>query len=110
MKQSRTFAMGSRLEPRLAAVLAYLLGVASGIIVLAVERESRFVRFHAVQSILFSCVAIGGLVGLMLVGHTTVTITGFIGMAAVWVYLMFQAARGHWYQLSWVGWWSERNV
>ena len=32
------------------AVLAYLLGFISGIIVLLLEKESSFVKFHAMQS------------------------------------------------------------
>jgi uncharacterized membrane protein len=29
---------------------------------------------------------------------------------AVWLFLMYRAARGEWFQLSWVGWWAERNA
>ena len=39
-------------KARTAGVFAYLLGWISGIIILMIERENRFVRFHAAQSIL----------------------------------------------------------
>jgi uncharacterized membrane protein len=45
------------LEPNFAAALAYLAGPFSGILILLVERESEFVRFHAWQAIL----GLGGL-------------------------------------------------
>ncbi|MBW2416458.1 MAG: hypothetical protein JRG76_18320, partial [Deltaproteobacteria bacterium] len=38
------------LDPRLAAALSYLFGFVTGIIFLVVERDSQYVRFHAMQS------------------------------------------------------------
>lgn len=49
------------LDPAMAAALAYLVGPLSGALILLVERSSRFVRFHALQSIF-------GLGGLWLIG------------------------------------------
>jgi len=40
------------IPPNLAAALAYLLAWVSGIIVLLIEKENRYVRFHAAQSVL----------------------------------------------------------
>lgn len=51
------------LEPNLAAALSYLAGPFSGILILLVERNNGFVRFHAWQSIL----GLGGL-GLLSAG------------------------------------------
>ena len=48
------YATSRKLEPRLAAVLAYMFGIITGIILLKTERKDRCVRFHALQSILFS--------------------------------------------------------
>ena len=45
------------LTPRVAAVLAYLAGPFSGVLVLLAERTSGYVRFHAWQSVL----GLGGL-------------------------------------------------
>ena len=54
------------LTPRVAAVLAYLAGPFSGVLVLLAERTSGYVRFHAWQSVL----GLGalGLVVVMLLG------------------------------------------
>lgn len=40
------------LEVRIAAMLCYALGFITGLIFLAVEKDSRFVKFHAMQSTL----------------------------------------------------------
>ena len=100
----------NRLEPRLAAVLCYLLGAASGVIILMFERRIRFVRFHAVQSILYSAVVTASLVALVIAGLTTFAALFGAGALLMWLYLMYRAAKGQWYQLAWLGRWAERSV
>ena len=47
-----------RRDPKLLAGLSYALGLVSGAIVLTIEKEDLYVRFHAMQSVLtFSAVA-----------------------------------------------------
>jgi hypothetical protein len=41
----------SGFQPNIAAVLSYVLTVATGTIMLIIERENKYVRFHALQSI-----------------------------------------------------------
>lgn len=41
------------LDENVAAALAYVLGFFSGIVILVMEKENRFVRFHALQSTLW---------------------------------------------------------
>jgi uncharacterized membrane protein len=53
------------LTPQLAALLAYLAGPFSGALVLAVEHRSRYVRFHAWQSV-FGLGGLGVAAGLFL--------------------------------------------
>ena len=61
------------LDANLAAALSYLLGFVSGIIVLVLEKDNRFVRFHALQSVL----AFGGIT-LLWVLLNAVPILGFL--------------------------------
>src|SRR5271165_4059299 len=53
-------AASAGLTPNVAAALAYLLGFITGIIFLVLDpyKNDRFVRFHAMQSILFSAACI----------------------------------------------------
>lgn len=100
------------LDIRLAAMLTYLLGFVSGIGFLLVERNSRFVRFHAAQStlafgglfvlnILLSMIPfIGWLVSLLLVPVTVV----------LWLLLMFKAYQGETFKLPQLGDIAEAQV
>ena len=40
------------MQPNLAALLSYLLGFVTGLIFYLIEKDNKFVRFHAMQSIL----------------------------------------------------------
>ena len=110
MRGTRRGAGQRGLEPRLAAVLCYLLGMAGGVILLMVERESRFVRFHALQSILYSGVVILVLLVLTVAGLAMLSAVVAGVAAVVWLYLIYRAALGRWYQLPGLGWLAERNV
>jgi len=46
------------LESNIAALLAYVVSPLTGIIFYVIEKQSRFVRYHAMQSILFGVAAI----------------------------------------------------
>jgi uncharacterized membrane protein len=93
------------MKARTAGLLCYLLGWVGGLVFLLLERDNRFVRFHAIQSILFfgtvsilggifsyfpfALFGLGGVVGLI----------GFIG----WIVLMVAAHRGRYYKLPLFG-------
>ena len=42
----------SGMQANVAGLLCYLLGVITGIIFILIEKENKFVRFHAMQSII----------------------------------------------------------
>ncbi len=99
------------MRARTAGLLCYLFGWVSGLIFFLLERESRFVRFHAMQSILFFGVlsilewvfsnlpffgAIGSALGLVM----------FIG----WIVMMVKAHRGQYYKLPLFGDLAERLI
>lgn len=99
------------MRARSAGLLCYLFGWVTGLIFFLLERESRFVRFHAMQSILFfgslSILegvfsrlplfgAIGGALGLVM----------FIG----WIVLMVKANRGQYYKLPLFGDLADRLI
>ena len=52
------------LDENVAALLAYIFGWISGLIFFLIEKESRLVRFHAMQSILLSAAA--GILGFLI--------------------------------------------
>lgn len=91
---------------------AYLLGFITGIIFLLVEKQSKFVRFHAMQStILFGGVFVinialgfipilGWLVGLLLSFATFV----------LWIVCMWKAFQGEMYKVPFVGDIAEKQL
>ncbi|HKG61227.1 MAG TPA: DUF4870 domain-containing protein [Pyrinomonadaceae bacterium] len=52
------------LDENIAALLSYIFGWVSGLIFFLIEKDSRLVRFHAMQSLLFNVLA--GVVGIAL--------------------------------------------
>lgn len=104
------------LAPNVAGALAYVLGPITGIFFVVMEKQSRFVRFHAMQSTLvwialivvnvvlnvFNAVLgripfIGWLFALGL------ALVFMLGSLALWLALMFMAFRGREWELPVVG-------
>lgn len=99
------------MQPNLAALLSYVLGFITGIIFFVIEKENKFVRFHAMQSIivfgaLFVVQIILGFIpfiGWILI--PLVWIAGFI----LWVILLVKAYQGEYYKLPVAGDMAEKH-
>src|SRR5438045_6889628 len=84
-------------DANVAAALAYLVGFVTGIIFLLVEKENRFVRFHAMQSTLL-------FIGIILVDVVLkmIPVLGFLIVimiviplsAVLWLLMMYKAYQG----------------
>jgi len=96
-------AAGLGLTMNLAAALSYALGLITGILFLVLEpyKNNKLVRFHAMQSILFSAACIAGFWVLTV----DVPLRLLIGLAifGFWLYLMFQAYSEREYRIPWLG-------
>ncbi len=98
--------------------LAYLFGAFSGVVLLVLRREDRFVQFHSLQSIAATVVALA--LGALLWLFSFFPILGFLyGMAlgiykflllVLWLYLLASAYRGHRTRLPFLGSWAERQL
>ena len=101
------------------AALTYLLGLVTGIVFLYLEPYDRdeYVRFHARQSIAFSVAwfALNVIAGVFIavlprpLGGLLAFLQQVmnIGLAVVWVYLMYQAYIGNKYRLPVLADWVE---
>ena len=89
-----------------AAALSYLVGFVTGIIFLLVEKDNKFVRFHAMQSTLL-------FIGIILV-DVVLNMIPFLGFlvvmfvvvplsAILWLMLMYKAYQGEEFKLPLVG-------
>jgi uncharacterized membrane protein len=100
------------LSPNTAGLLCYVGAWISGIIFLVLEQRNKFVRFHAVQSIVaFGAITVAGvsLGSIPVVGGAFFSIIGIIGFI-VWIIMMVKASSGEWYKLPWAGDAAERIV
>lgn len=94
------------LDANLAAALSYLVGFVTGIIFLLVEKENKFVRFHAMQSTLLflGIVAVDILLQLVpLLGSLVVVFVVIPLSAILWLFMMYRAYQGDEYKLPLVG-------
>jgi len=93
------------LQENVAGLLCYVLGWVSGLVFILLEAENKFVRFHAMQSIIvFGVLNIIGIVfgwipWLGLVIGSLVGLFGFV----LWIVLMVKAYQGVMYKLPVAG-------
>ncbi len=104
-KQTKPESTSTGLQPNIAGLLCYVGGWISGIILLVLEQKNRWVRFHAVQSIIvFGTITVAGLIlgWIPVVGGAfswIISVAGFI----LWVILMIKAYNGERYKLPVAG-------
>jgi uncharacterized membrane protein len=109
------------LSPRVAGLLCYAAAWASGLLLVAIERDSRFVRFHAWQSLLgfgaLTLLALGawGVTILMaFVSPAVFRVMGYvtqflwIALGAAWIFAVLMVAQGRRWKMPLVGKWAER--
>jgi len=111
-KQGTETSASTGLKPTTAALLCYVVGWVTGLIFFLIERENRFVRFHAAQSIVaFGTITVAGIIfGLIpVVGGVFSLIIGVIGFI-VWIVMIIKASNGEWYKLPWAGDVAEKMV
>jgi uncharacterized membrane protein len=117
------------LDENVAALLSYVFGWVSGLIFFLIEKDSRLVRFHAMQSLLFNVlVAVVGIVlwvvmfVLLLIGTqisgivstlitliaTLVWIALVIGILIAWIMCLIKAFQGQYFKLPVIGQFAEK--
>ncbi len=99
------------MQPNIAALLSSLAGWITGLIFYLIEKENKFVRFHAFQSI----VVFGGLTVLTMilmfipvVGWALIPVV-YIAELVLWVLLMVKAYQGEKFKLPIAGDMAEKN-
>ena len=117
------------LDENIAALLAYIAGWVSGLIFFLIEKDSRLVRFHAMQSILLNVLVVVLAVVFSVVITVLVLVLGMVSdsLAAIagilsyllwlllclvililWVLCLIKAYQGQMYKLPIVGNFAEK--
>lgn len=111
------------MDPNLAALLAYLFGIVGGLVFFLVETKNKYVRFHAMQSILIFAALIVGWIALIVVGivlsylpcvggivSSILGLVLWLGGMAVYVLMMIKAYQGEKYKLPIIGDIAEKQA
>jgi len=106
-------------DRNLVAAISYLLGFITGIVILLVEKDDRYIRFHAMQStvIFGGLFAIDILIGLI---FGRIVFLGFLAYLAsvllsilaiiVWIVSMIKAYQGQMFKWPIAGDFAEKQV
>jgi uncharacterized membrane protein len=106
------------MQPNVAAGLSYVLGWITGLVFFFMEKQNRFVRFHAMQSILFfGGLSILGIVLRIIIGIdipflslVALCINGLLGLVAFvgWIVLLINGFQGKYFKLPVIGDYAEK--
>lgn len=118
IKGNGTASSSTGLTPNMAGALAYALGVITGIVFLVLEpyKHDRFVRFHAMQSILFCAAVIVFSIGMSIVWGVLFSISASLifvvmpvrlliafGLFLFWLFVIYQAYSQREYRIPIIG-------
>lgn len=114
--QGKKTSMG--LDENVAGALCYVLGFLTGIVFFVMEKDSKFVKFHAVQSIavFLPLMVLNWIISSMIFWSYSMMglfgiITSIISLVALilWIILILKAYQGEKYKLPIVGDIAEKN-
>jgi len=112
------------MQANVAGLLCYVLGWLTGLVFFLIEKENKFVRFHALQSMIafgglfilhiaigmfmgiFAAIGAGFLVPLLSLINGLLVLVGLI----LWVLLMVKAYQGEKFKLPVIGDIAEKNT
>jgi uncharacterized membrane protein len=96
------------IPPGIAAAAAYFFPFIGGLVMLAIEKENRFVRFHAAQSIVFwvcTIIVVALLSWIPIIG----SLVGLV-VFVVWVFLMYEAWTDKEFEIPYLGAIARKQV
>jgi len=117
------------LDENIAALLSYLLGGLGGLIFFLIEKSSRLVKFHAMQSLLLNIVLAVVSIALWIIWAVAAIITSqisgilstlvslvlglvillfFVGIVVGWVFCLIKAYGSQFYKLPVIGNFAEK--
>lgn len=112
MKNNKTTKTALGLDENIEGLLCYALGFITGIVFLVLEKENKFVRFHAMQSLatFLPLFVISMVIGIVpIIGPIISILITPLGLI-LWILLMYKAFRGERFKLPVVGDFAEKQI
>ena len=100
------------MEQNIAGLLCYVLGWITGLIFYLIEKDNKFVRFHAMQSIVvFGALTVVSIIlGVIpVIGWIIGWLLGVLALI-LWIVLMVKAYQNQWYKLPIAGDFAEKHI
>jgi uncharacterized membrane protein len=100
------------LDENIAGLLCYVLGWVTGLVFFLIEKDSKFVRFHAMQSIIvFGVLSVASIIfgWIPLIGGVIGGVIGLLSLV-LWIILMIKAYQGEKFKLPWAGDIAEKQA
>lgn len=99
------FRSSTGLPDNIAAALCYFFPFIGAIVFLALEKRSRFVLFHSLQSLIaFGALMVAHVLSgfIPFLGPVVAALLSLLGLA-VWLLMIYHALGARWYRLPWAG-------
>jgi uncharacterized membrane protein len=112
MENNKTTKTALGLDENIEGLLCYALGFITGIVFLVLEKENKFVRFHAMQSLatFLALFVISMVVGIIpFIGLIISILINLFGLI-LWLLLMYKAYQGERFKLPIVGDFAEKQI
>ncbi len=100
------------MDQNVAGLLCYLVGWITGLVFFLIEKENRFVRFHAMQSIVVfgALTVVSVILGVIpIIGWIVSWLVGLLALV-LWIVLMVKAYQNQMYKLPWAGDFAEKHI
>jgi len=100
------------MSANVAGLLCYVATWVTGIVFVVLEKKSKFVKFHAWQSIMtFAVLNVAYLIffRIPVIGWVITWIISILSFV-LWIILIIQAGTGKMWKLPWIGNWAEKQA
>ncbi len=100
------------LSENIEGLLTYTLGFLTGVLFLVIEKENKFIRFHAMQStvVFLSLFVFTTVINIIPVLGAIITFFAALVGVFIWLLLMYKAYKGKKYKLPIFGDFAEKHI
>ena len=100
------------IDENIEAVLCYVVGWITGIVFLVLEKDNKYVRFHAMQSLVafLALFIMSMVISLIPILGGIISLLINLLMVFIWLLMMYKAYQGEKYKLPYAGDFAEEQI